>query len=137
MSATQTLCDAFDRAQCYGDSCPMEPCEQCPINIAVTPDDASCKEVFARLLKESRAEEWRGAARKFNGKFYNDWFCSLCGGPLEDGAETCPTCGAIIARGAEARSDGRYDESVSPYQKNGETSRDTARESLGCGAAIR
>ena len=136
MSAVQTLCDAFEYLA-SGVDCPYDACEACPIYQAARDDEGSCQETFARLLRESRGEPWRGRVRKVAFSRSHEAYCSLCGGPLEDGAGECPTCGAIIARGAEARSDGRCDESVSPYQKNGETSRETARESLGCGVAIR
>lgn len=133
MSATQTIVDAFERMLNDGAPCMAEPCDGCPINADGTYDGVSCKSTFAKLLLASRSEPWGARVEDFRGRRY----CSLCGGPLEDGAGECPTCGAIVARGAEARSDGRYDVSVSPYQKNSETSRETARESLAGGAAIR
>ena len=127
MSATEVLAKAF-AAMCEA-FCDMRSCDDCPLYAATYPGE-NCLEAFARLLRESKAEPWE--ARVVDGKW-----CSICAHKVPAGAETCPTCGAIIARGAEARSDGRYDESVSPYPENGETSRETARESLVGGAAIR
>lgn len=95
MSATQTLCDAFEYLS-SGVDCPYghDACRCCPIYaVADESDDASCQETFARLLKESREEEWRGSARKFGR---GDDFCSLCGAMLEPGQARCDGCGAVL-----------------------------------------
>lgn len=86
--ATQTIADLFNRF-CDGmGECMAEPCDKCPLQ-GFAEDRENCFEAFARLLKESKEEPWEASVR--NG------FCSICTMRVPEGAETCPTCAAVIA----------------------------------------
>lgn len=102
MSATQTVCDLFERfcesfGVCVADEAGRwgdvrAGCATCPLS-AIADDSDSCREAFAKLLKASRGEPWECSVTRWGGK----GFCSLCGMRVPDGAGECPTCGAVVA----------------------------------------
>lgn len=92
MSATENIartfaamCDAF---------CDMHSCDDCPVYASTMPDE-DCFEAFARLLRDSKSEPFE--ARSVRG------YCSICTHRVPEGAEACPTCGAAIREGGDAR----------------------------------
>lgn len=93
MSATEKVAGTFS-AMCDA-YCDMHSCDDCPV-YASTMADEDCFESFARLLRESKAEPWE--ARALNGRW-----CSICTHRVPEGAKACPTCGAAIREGGDAR----------------------------------